>query len=236
MKINRAGMNLYSKMGGALMLALLWMNGTFAQCPQNNVPRNEIGIRLGSVTNASNFGGRYLPAQTMTFGYLNGLHYKRYGGLGAFRTSLSFTKYNIEERTNCPECLYTSAKVSGGTFRIGYEWYAVLGPLEPYVGIDALAIFGKYAGSTWSGSSTNYQEISDVRTRRGMGLSPVAGLRFYLGYAVSISAETSLDAMFLGKSTRIAKISPEGATYARSLNYFETVFQPLNWVSLNVMF
>jgi hypothetical protein len=126
--------------------------------------------------------------------------------------------------------------VSGVTMRVGYEWYAIAGPFEPYVGFDVVGVVGKYVGETWSTSTTNYQEFTDTRSRRGMGLSPVVGLRCYLGYAVSIGAETCLDLMFLGRSTRIAYISPETPDYTRSNNYFETIYQPVNSVSLNVMF
>ena len=146
------------------------------------------------------------------------------------------TKYETDERRNCPDCLRTIGKVSGFTLRVGYEWFAVMGPLEPFIGIDAVGVFGKYDSETWSTSTTNYQEYTDNRERRGIGLSPIAGLRVYLSYALSISAETSLDMLFLGRTTRISQLSPEANTIARSNNYFDTVYHPLNWLSLNVMF
>jgi hypothetical protein len=208
----------------------------FAQCGANNIPVNEIGVRLASVTNASSFGGIYIAGQETSLGFFNGLHYKRYGAFGAFRTSLALTKYDYENRRGCPDCLRTNGKVSGVTVRMGYEWYTIMGPFEPYIGLDAVGVFGKYAGETWSSSAVNYQEYTDNRSRRGMGISPVLGLRCYLGYAISVSAETCVDLMFLGRSTRIAQISPETSTYARSNNYFETLYQPMNNLSLNVMF
>jgi hypothetical protein len=219
-----------------ILLGMVSLAGLQAQCIGNSAPVNEIGIRLGSVTNASEFGGKSIAEQTTSMGFLNGLHYKRYGTFGAFRTSVGLTRYEYNDRTGCPNCLVTVGKVSGVTLRAGYEWFAVLGVLEPYVGIDAMAVFGSYRGETWSTNSTTYQEFTDHRDRRGMGISPIAGLRLYLSYAVSISAETSLDMLFLGRSTRISYISPESSTFARSNNYFATVYQPLNWLSLNVMF
>jgi hypothetical protein len=225
-----------AKFGVLVMFALLCGTQLSAQCGANSAPVNEIGIRLGSVNNASSFGGRYIGDQTTNVGFLNGLHYKRYGTFGAFRTSIGLTRYEYENRRNCPDCLRTNGKVSGVTLRAGYEWFGVLGIFEPYIGIDAIGVFGTYKGETYSTNATNYQEYTDNRTRRGMGISPILGIRAYLSYAISISAETSLDLLFVGRSTTIARVSPESDTYARSNNYFETVYQPLNWLSLNVMF
>jgi hypothetical protein len=213
----------------------LAVNG-YGQCPTNNMPVNEIGIRLGSLTNASNDGGIQIKERSTSLGIFNGLHYKRYGMFGAFRTSLGLTQYDHETRRNCPDCLRTDGKVTSLTLRAGYEWFAILGPIEPFVGLDAVFAYGKYKSETWSSSQSNYREYTDVRERRGFGLGPVAGLRFYLGYAVSISAETSVQSMFFGRSTVLSQISPEPSTTARTTNYFETTFQPLNWLSLNVMF
>lgn len=207
-----------------------------AQCPTGSMPVNEIGIRLGSVTNASNFGGKSIAEQKNSIGFLNGIHYKRYGTFGAFRTSLGITKYQHEDRRNCPDCLRTVGKVSGITLRAGYEWFAVLGVLEPYFGLDAVAVFGSYNGETWSTNAVTYQEYTDHRDRRGFGVSPAVGLRAYLSYAISVSAETNLDLLFVGRNTRISYFSPESSVLARSTNYFETVYNPVNWLSLNVMF
>jgi hypothetical protein len=69
-----------------------------------------------------------------------------------------------------------------------------------------------------------------------MGLGPVAGLRLYLGYAISVSAETSVEAMFYGRKTNISRVSPETNSTFRQNNYWDTTFQPLNWLSLNVLF
>lgn len=224
-------------MFGAAVLAWAFAVGTVsAQCPSNSMPVNEIGIRLVNVSDASGFGGAQINEQKASLGFFNGLHYKRYGTFGAFRTSLGLTRYETDERRNCPECLRTIGKVSGVTVRAGYEWYAVLGAVEPFIGIDAIGVFGTYKSETWSTSTTNYQEYTDNRERRGIGMGPIAGLRVYLGYAISLSAETSLDMMFLGRSTRITKVSPETETIARSNNYFDVIYQPLNWLSLNVMF
>jgi hypothetical protein len=229
-------MRIATRIGMFLLLLTALSSGMQAQCGATSMPVNEIGVRLGSLTNASNFGGIRVADQTASMGFFNGLHYKRYGTFGAFRTSLAITKYQYKDRQNCPDCLRTEGKVSGATLRMGYEWFAILGPFEPYIGIDAVGMFGKYSGESWNNSVTNYQESTDNRTRRGMGLSPVAGLRCYLGYAISVSAETCLDMMFLGRSTTIVRTYPEVSTYARSLNYFETIYQPLNNVSLNIMF
>lgn len=207
-----------------------------AQCGPAGAPVNELGIRLASLTNASNFGGKYVREQSANLGFLSGIHYKRYGAWGAFRTSMGVTRYDYQERRGCPSCQTANGKVSGVTLRAGYEWFAVMGPLEPYVGLDAMAVFGNYTGTTYGTNGTNDSEFSENRSRRGMGISSVAGLRFFLNYAVSVSAEASLDMLYLERRTIISQISPEPSTVARQGNYFDTVLHPLNWLSLNVMF
>ena len=229
-------MKIAIRFGGMLLLVAAFFGSVQAQCGAPSAPLNELGVRLGSVTNSSNFGGIHAANQTTALSFFNGLSYKRYGTFGAFRTSVAVTRYNYENRRGCPDCLRTNGKVSGVTLRMGYEWYAVLGPFEPYAGLDAVGVFGKYVGDTYSSSVTNYQEYTDNRDRRGFGLSPVAGLRCFLGYNVSVSAETCFDMLFLGRNTRIARLSPETTTFTHSMNYFETIYQPLNNVSLNVMF
>ncbi len=207
-----------------------------AQCYGASQSVNELGIRLVSVTNAASDGGIYIGEKTAHVGVLNGIHYKRYGNVGAFRTSLGLTRYDHNARRGCPDCLRIEGKVSSVKVRVGYEWFAMLGALEPFAGIDVVGSYGTYTGEQFTTSSANYRETTDNRIRRGMGIAPVAGLRLWLGYSISVSAETSLEAMFYGHSTRISQISPEATTTTRANNYFQSDWMPLNWLSLNVMF
>lgn len=211
-------------------------NALQAQCYGNNSPVNELGVRLGSLTNAAGVGGGNITEQSAHAGFLNGIHYKRYSPTGAFRASLGLTRFDYENRRNCPNCLRTDAKVTGVTLRAGYEVFAFLGPLEPFVGIDAVFSYGTYQGETYSIGSDAYQETTWNRERTGVGLGPVAGLRLYLSYSISVSAETSVEAMFYSRKTNIARISPETNSTYRQNNYFDTTFQPLNWLSVNVLF
>lgn len=48
----------FSKVG-LFVLLLVQVNCISAQCGPGNAPIDEIGIRLGSLTNASNFGGKF---------------------------------------------------------------------------------------------------------------------------------------------------------------------------------
>jgi hypothetical protein len=220
--------------GAALMIASA--TTLQAQCYGASQSVNELGIRLGSLTNAASDGGKYIGEKAAHLGALNGIHYKRYGNIGAFRTSLGLTRYEHEDRRGCPDCVRVDGKVTGVKFRVGYEWFLMLGPIEPFAGIDFVAAYGNYKGETYSTGTGTYTETTDNRNRRGFGFGPVAGLRVWLGYAISLSAETSLEAMFYGHTTMISQISPEASTYSRSNNYFQSDWQPLNWLSLNVMF
>jgi hypothetical protein len=225
---------------GSVLLMLAMVGLSFgqaqAQCYGASQSVNELGIRLASVSNAASEGGIYLPEKTTHLGALNGIHYKRYGNIGAFRASLGLTRYEHEARRGCPECLRIEGKVSGVKVRVGYEWFAMLGALEPFAGIDVVGSYGTYTGEQFTTNSAVYRETTDNRVRRGMGLAPVAGLRLWLGYSISVSAETSLEGMFFGHTTRISQISPEATTVVRASNYFQADWMPLNWLSLNVMF
>ena len=228
---------------GLLVLALSWSvvamlceNQLKAQCYGASQSVNELGIRIGSLTNASSEGGLYIPEKSAHLGYFNGIHYKRYGAIGAFRTSLGLTRYDHEDRRGCPNCLRVDGKVTNLKFRAGYEFFMMLGPIEPFFAIDLVAAYGTYKGETYSTGPGTYSESTDVRNRRGMGFGPAAGLRVWLGYSISISAEASLEAMFYGNSTQISQITPEAQTTSYFGNRFVSEFHPLNWVSLNVMF
>lgn len=220
----------------ALFSVNLLPQAAYGQCIGGNTPVNEIGVRLGSLTNASNAGGVNIPGESLHAGTLNGVHYKRYGTVGAFRTSLGLTRYTYQDRRNCPNCLRTDGKVNEIKLRAGYEWFTFLGPVEPFFAIDAVISYGTYKAESWSLGSTTYEETITTRERRGVGVGPTAGLRVYLGYAISISAETSVEAMMYGRRTTISRISPEASTFGRQNTFFDTTFQPLNWLSLNVLF
>lgn len=222
-------------MAGALLF-LAAFHRLDAQCYGASNSVNELGIRLGSVTNASSDGGMYIEDKMAHLGFLNGIHYKRYGNFGAFRTSLGLTRYEYESRRGCPDCIRVDGKVNNVKFRMGYELFGMMGPIEPFLAFDVVAAWGTYKGETFSTGSGTYYETTDIRSRRGLGFAPAAGLRVWLGYAISISAETSLEAMFYGNQTMLSQISPESQTRAFYSNRFASEWHPLNWLSLNVMF
>lgn len=217
-------------------VCLLTVNVHGQSCYGSAVASNELGVRLVSLSDASNAGGISVPGEASSVGFLNGIHYKRYGGIGAFRASLGLTRYEHEDRRNCPDCLRTDGRVSQVRLRAGYEAFAILGLVELFAGIDAIAAFGTYEGETFSTGSGPYYETTDNRDKRGFGLGPVAGLRVFLGQTISLSAETGIEAMMYGRRTTISQISPETMTVSRKSNFYETTFHPINWLSLNVMF
>ncbi|HHG84222.1 MAG TPA: hypothetical protein ENJ82_05675 [Bacteroidetes bacterium] len=219
-----------------ICLINLFPGKAHSQCIGGKTPLNEIGVRLGSITDASHVGGANIPGENLHTGTLNGIHYKRYSAVGAFRMSLGLTRFDYEDRRNCPNCLRTDGKVNGMKFRIGYEWFTFLGPVEPFFALNAILSYGTYKAESWSLGGAVYEETITNRERRGVGIGPTAGLRVYLGYAISISAETSVEAMMYGRKTTISRITPEASTVSRQNNYFDTTFQPLNWLSLNVLF
>lgn len=204
----------------------------------SGAPSNELGVRLGGLTNSSTDGGYYSADNAMHLGFFGGAHYKRYQRVGALRTAVGYTHYDIEELENCPDCIRTDGEVNQVKFRLGYEWFTFFGPFEPYAGIDAVVAFGKYEGETYVYGDTDvpFWQYTEIRNKRGFGVAPVVGMRFYLGSYASIGAETTFEAMFYNRKTLVSDLNVERSTINMQRNYYETTFHPLSWLSLNVLF
>lgn len=214
------------------------MNTLSAQCCGSVYSANEIGTRLFGLTDASTLGGKTFAPAKPHFAFFNGMHYKRYFTFSAFRLSFRYIQYDLEEEPVCVDCtLRATGKVKGGDLRMGWEYIFVLGPLEPYVGGDVLATIGRYNGKEEGvGATGSYVNLEDNREKWGAGVSPVVGLRFFFGYAVSLSAEMALDAMMT--STRVQRIQsfPESKLESSGTDGSEILFHPVSNFSINVMF
>lgn len=202
------------------------------------IPSNELGVRIGSLTDASSVGGAYFGDAATHVGVLNGIHYKRYQSRGAFRVQLGYTRYEVDEITDCPNCFRTDGVAQQIMFKAGYEWFTFLGPLEPYAGIDAAIGLGRYEGETFTYGSnpSEFMEYTDQRSRRGFGFAPVVGLRFYLSPYLSLGAETTLEAMMYNRDVTISNLNTENTSIRGQRNSWETTYHPLSWISLNVLF
>ncbi|MCB9230713.1 MAG: hypothetical protein H6581_03580 [Bacteroidia bacterium] len=209
-----------------------------AQCCGASYAGNEFGTRLVSFTDASTLGGKTIPAAKTQFGFLNGLHYKRYWSYAAFRVAMSYTNYEQEKTAACVDCnLEESGKVKGGYLRVGYEFIAVMNRIEPYAGFDLVGRIGSYKGvEEGTGSLTETHYLTDTRSSWGFGPSAFLGVRFFFLPGVSIGAETSLDALYTQtRFTRIQELPTTEVT--RGLDSgFNLYYNPISNLSLNVMF
>ena len=204
----------------------------------SGAPSNELGVRIGGLTNSSTDGGFYSAEHAQHLGFFGGAHYKRYQRVGAIRTAIGITHYDIEKNLDCPDCIRTDGEVNQVKVRLGYEWFTFFGPVEPYAGIDAVAAFGKYEGETFTYGETgsDFWQYTEVRNKRGFGFAPVVGFRFYLGSYASIGAETTFEAMMYNRKTLVSDLNVERTTINMQRNYWETTFHPVSWLSLNVLF
>ena len=204
----------------------------------SGAPANELGVRLAGLTNSSLAGGRFVPSQGLHLGMLSGIHYKRYQSVGAVRTQVGYVGYEVDEITDCPDCIRTDGKVSQWNFKVGYEVFTFFGPLEPYAGLDAVLSLGKYEGETFTYATNpqEFREYTEVRNKRGFGVAPVAGLRCYLGPFISLGAETTFEAMLYNRQTIVSDLNTERSTINQQRNFYETTFHPVSWLSLNVLF
>ena len=203
-----------------------------------SIPSNELGVRLGSLTDASTIGGAYVGNAESQIGFLNGIHYKRYQTSGAVRVSLGYSRYEVDEITDCPNCFRTDGVAQQVMMKVGYEWFTFFGPLEPFLGMDFAVGLGKYDVETFTYGSnpSEFMEYSDVRTKRGFGFAPVAGLRCYLSPYLSLGVETTVEAMMYNRDVSISNLSTENSSIRYQRNAWEAIYQPINWVSLNVLF
>lgn len=217
---------------GFMMTSLLLQ----AQCPPPQVA-NEVGTHLfsfkpgGAITQGLENG--YRPT------LLSGLHFKHYNEVGAFRMSFGYMKahFSQEGGADCADCLDIDGDGYGGIFKIGYERFTFLGPMEPYVALDVFASYETAQSHiTGTGITGQYQDYFNEQNRTGVGLSPSIGLRFFFSYSVSLGAETSLNAgLYMNKNTQNRTL-PEPEFYIREDNGFDWEWHPVSSLSLNVMF
>lgn len=220
----------------AILLLLFISVYAHAQCPPQGGGQNEIGVRLLGVTNGSNIAGRYDASHSLNLGYLNGIHYKRYADIAAFRAAVYVDHIDYEPET-MPGTTYTDAKATTFHIKAGGEVFSIMGMVEPYAALDVHVSRGIYNANVLQGDangvSLNYR---DERGRTGYGLSPAAGLRIFAGYGISFSAETSLDCMAF--NTRMQKFAsaPEDSEPATRTSSFRMMWNPVSWLSMNVLF
>lgn len=219
-----------------LFLGLLFANLTQAQCPPPQVA-NEIGTHLVSLRPANSITQGLQSTYQPTL--LSGIHFKHYNEVGAFRMSFDYAKRHFAQSAgnDCADCLNIDGDGYGGYFKIGYERFTFVGPMEPYAALDVFISYERAeAKVNGTGISGVYQDYLDLRNRTGVGLSPAVGLRFFFSYSLSLGAETSLNAgLFMNKNTKNTSL-PAPEYFVREDNGFGWEWHPLSSLSLNVMF
>lgn len=117
----------------------------------------------------------FISEQTINLGFLNGLHYKRYGTFGAFRTSIGLTRYEYEDRRGCPTACVLSAKSQESPFTQATNGTPFSSRLSRTPESTPWLSLGSTAEKLITPTPPT-TKFTDNRSRRGMGLSPVLGL------------------------------------------------------------
>lgn len=201
--------------------------------------KNEIGLHLLShsphLFNTST-PASFLSKDQLDFIWLSGATYKRkIDDKHALRASLIYRRLTSE----LPDTGYPYGV--DGNFReyaikTGYERAFNTNTFSPYIGADASLFLSRYDGFASSDFATNDFLIKG----RGFGLSPFIGLTFNITNHMSLSAESSADFIMFTYNHRDVTMLYNGSNkenlnvYTRK--YFESRFNPLQKLSLNVKF
>lgn len=223
----------------AILFFLSGIMGTqlSAQCLSPGSADHEIGIRLFALTDESMAGGVQVNEASMLSSFLKGIHYKHFDSFGAFRASLSYSQHTVDRPELCQDCLQSFGESTGLKIKAGYEVYGYLGPIEPYIGLDLMYMRGWYDGHVeGTGLDGEYTYIDLEANRLGFGVSPAVGVRAYISYALSISAETNLDLAYVTNKTISAYSFPETQTLYDRSTVSELRWHPVGELSLNVIF
>lgn len=226
----------------ALVAVVLWGGTLWGQAcgpGGGGVAEHELGIRLFSLSDESMTGAVAVPSASLHSSFLKGIHYKHYDSFGAFRAQLGYARYTHDSRTagDCFDCYDEFGEASGLKIKAGYEIYGFLGPFEPYLALDVLYLRGWYNGRIeGTGMSGQYIETNREGYRMGVGVSPAAGLRVYIGYALSLSAETNLDIAYITNKITHTQELPDPEVNTTRFTGTEFLYHPIGEFSLNVIF
>ena len=234
-------MNTLKNLSSILCVVLLFaLSGSSLQaqhCFQQDPPMNELGVKIFSVRDAQNISGIQVPGKKIHFSFLNGIHYKRYVRTSALRVSLAYTQYKLKPDVNCTDCILQEGDIKGGYAKIGWEYYGIFDRFEPYGAIDLMGTYGVYLGESEGVDDDGvFKNYTERRSKRSIGFSPAVGFRIFLNSTFSVGAETSFDILYSNTDEMLTETSPGTVSTPKRDSYWQFNYQPLSWLSMNVLF
>lgn len=192
--------------------------------------RNEIGINTLNVNEALiNFTS---PGSVLYTNYANGIMYKHHFDKFSLRAGFDYFEntysYEAQDSTNYN---LNNGKSFGKSFRAGLEKTLFFGKLQAFAAIDLIYTNGRYSGNTKGhGDKIAPYDLGYGFNYNSFGFSPAIGIKYRPFRRFSISAETSLSALYYKTSNSVAN-----PAYP-SESSIEVLFNPLRLLSVNFHF
>lgn len=188
--------------------------------------KNEVGVHMFNLL-------YYQPAtlqsqQMRTINTFNGLLYKRHIGKNIVRSSVEYYQTKLTRADQFPQPFYYSmwGNYYLADMRLGYERLFPMKAFAFYIGLDGVYKFRHLNGSYESyGDFEPYYKTGNFRyDYHYLGFAPLAGFRYqFLGH-FSVSAETSMEQLYIVSSN-------DHSSVRRKM-----LFNPVRSVSISYLF
>jgi hypothetical protein len=138
------------------------------------------------------------PQPKFDISFINGIYFKRHYNENTLRLSVDQLTCNVKIHGNGSyeaDTLITMGNWREQMFSMGFEQnYFEKKQFHLYWGVDLNLYYGIYSGQ--SQSLSGLSNFSTVKQNKGIGLTPLAGIRFTISNFLRISLETSGSSLF----------------------------------------
>ncbi|HKR06901.1 MAG TPA: hypothetical protein VJY62_19855 [Bacteroidia bacterium] len=179
---------------------------------------------------SDNFSGKFSPD------YFNGITIKRHLNFLSIRFGIEYSKTTVKvTEPDCCDILYSDGYHKEWMFRLGIEkGIRIKDFFKPFLAIDLTGI-KIYSDRTLSGGFAGIRQKVISHTT-GFGLTPAIGIEFQLLKVLSVSLETRLRAIHYDTTEEIDNLYDSAGSYERTNDQFQTAFNRIGLVSVNINF
>lgn len=198
-------------------------------------PKHELGI---GVANLINPGPTYFPLYPYydilpyyPYYYQQpslGMNYRYHTGNGAWRIGLELSFRS--ERSDNEYSKSKNSQLSTG-LRSGYEFHKTFKKVEIFYGTDLFATYASSSGEYKTKGS--WDESSNTSDNLQIGISPLAGVRYYITPNLSLSTETQFRMNYYQNWYQSSYNLDESNSFSDG---FQMGFAPIGILSFNIHF